>query len=149
MISPCLTLYKLSPSGKWERTGPKAILVKPESAIQRGSLTSDILPVDQDHSDIVKFAQDDTNYRGVLIYLHDLCESLDGPKLKETQVQSSFSSWLSVFSKSFRKKQSNVEEDTLKSELSRMTLVPAYTSLQKPTYINWIRGTICLPPPMI
>ncbi|KAM0797668.1 hypothetical protein BDR22DRAFT_862434 [Usnea florida] len=105
---------KLSPSGKWERTGPKAILVKPESAIQRGSLTSDILPVDQDHSDIVKFAQDDTNYRGVLIYLHDLCESLDGPRHKETQVQSSFSSWLSIFSKTFRKKQSNVDEDTLK-----------------------------------
>ena len=149
MIFSCLTLDKLSPSGKWERTGPKAILVKPESAIQRGSLTSDILPVDQDHSDIVKFAQDDTNYRGVLIYLHDLCESLDGPKLKESQVQSSFSSWLSIFSKSFRKKQSNVKEDTLQSELSRMIIVPAYTSLQKPTYINWIRGTICLPPPMM
>ena len=149
MISPCLTLYKLSPSGKWERTGPKEILVKPESAIQRGSLTSDILPVDQDHSDIVKFAQDDTNYRGVLIYLHDLCENLDGPKLKETQVQSSFSSWLSVFSNFFRKKQTNTKEDTLKSESSRMILVPAYASLQKPTYINWIKGTVCLPPPMI
>lgn len=62
-----LTLYKLSPSGKWERTGPKAILVKPESAIQRDSQTGDILPVDKDHSDMVKFAQDDTNYRGVPI----------------------------------------------------------------------------------
>ena len=54
----------------------------------------DILPVDKDHSDMVKYAQDDIRYRGVLIYLHDLCENPDGPKLNETQVQKSSKSWL-------------------------------------------------------
>ena len=124
-----LSLYKLSPSGKWERTGPKAILVKPESAIQRGSQTGDILPVDKDHSDMVKFAQDDTNYRGVLIYLYDLCESPDGPKLNEAQAQSSSSSWMSMFSNLFRKKQSDVEDNILKSKFLKRTLMPAYTSM--------------------
>ena len=143
-----LTLYKLSPSGKWERTGPKAILVKPESAIQRGSQTGDILPVDKDHSDMVKFAQDDTNYRGVLIYLHDLCESSDGPKLDEKQIQRTSNSWISVFGNFFRKKQSDVEENILKSKSLTRTLMPAYTSLQKLVHINRVQRSIFLPAPL-
>ena len=98
---------------------------------------------------MVKFAQDDTDYRGILIYLFDLCESPDGPKLNEAQAQRSSNSWMSVFSKIFRKKQSDVEEKILKSKLLTRNLMPAYASLQKLVHINRVQRSIFLPSPLM
>ncbi|KAI1418315.1 hypothetical protein F5Y13DRAFT_176432 [Hypoxylon sp. FL1857] len=53
-------------NGKWSRTGPEEILVTPESAtrgLYREIIQSDsIIPINEDHSSIVKFFENDPNY---------------------------------------------------------------------------------------
>ncbi|KAI1140104.1 hypothetical protein F5Y05DRAFT_306974 [Hypoxylon sp. FL0543] len=53
-------------NGKWSRTGAEEILVTPESAtrgIYRQTTQSDlIIPINEDHSNIVKFSENDPNY---------------------------------------------------------------------------------------
>lgn len=48
--------------GVWKRGGPYEMLVTRSSAIQRGTRPLDIIPIDEDHSDIVKFSEHDPAY---------------------------------------------------------------------------------------
>ncbi|OTA93958.1 hypothetical protein M434DRAFT_395188 [Hypoxylon sp. CO27-5] len=52
--------------GRWSRTGPEEILVTPHSAtrgLYRETMKSDsIFPINEDHSNIVKFSENDPNY---------------------------------------------------------------------------------------
>ncbi|KAH8745420.1 hypothetical protein F5882DRAFT_262810, partial [Hyaloscypha sp. PMI_1271] len=65
-----------SENGEWTRTGPYEILVDRESAIQDGSRPSDAFPINQDHSGMVKFAEDDPSYRIVVGYMLDIWRDL-------------------------------------------------------------------------
>lgn len=42
---------------------PYRVLVQKSSAIQRGTLQADTIPVDEDHSNMVKFAENDEAYK--------------------------------------------------------------------------------------
>ncbi|KAK3360460.1 hypothetical protein B0T25DRAFT_535690 [Lasiosphaeria hispida] len=55
--------------GEWTRGGPKELLVDKSSAIQRKS--SLYLPVDEDHSNMVKFGADDQDCQAILRFILD------------------------------------------------------------------------------
>ncbi|KAI1087501.1 hypothetical protein F5B19DRAFT_475367 [Rostrohypoxylon terebratum] len=62
--------------GKWSKTGPKEILVTPESAT-RGLYGDDtkhksIFPINKDHSDIVKFSENDSDYLVIIRQLNQI-----------------------------------------------------------------------------
>ncbi|OTB00978.1 hypothetical protein M426DRAFT_14959 [Hypoxylon sp. CI-4A] len=61
--------------GSFTRTGPKEILVSRESATRSlySSLSSSNFPIDQNHSDIVKFGNGDQNLGIVMEKLNELC----------------------------------------------------------------------------
>ncbi|KAB8532562.1 hypothetical protein FH972_025507 [Carpinus fangiana] len=46
-----------------------------KSAIHAGSTAGDILPIDQDHSSLVKFSYADENYDNIIVYLKEIIES--------------------------------------------------------------------------
>lgn len=56
-------------SGDWEREGPSQILVKRESAIHRSSDFENVYTIDRDHSNLVKFMEDDSDLDVVLHFL--------------------------------------------------------------------------------
>lgn len=62
--------------GTWKRSAKSEILVSSESAVQSRFRHSDIFSINEDHSNMVKFAEDDSNYQGVLSYLYELSETL-------------------------------------------------------------------------
>jgi hypothetical protein len=64
------------------------MLVDRESAIQAGSDMLDIFPIDEDHSDMVKFAQDGADYRVIVGKLRDLIESTIDTVLTSTEENS-------------------------------------------------------------
>jgi hypothetical protein len=67
-----LTYMQRNEQGKWERKGEREILVSRESAIQNGSRNPrDVFHIDDDHSNIVKLAPDDTTYYVIQHHLHD------------------------------------------------------------------------------
>lgn len=66
----------MSDTGHWQRDGPPLIAVSRDSATHRRSSPSDTLPVDRDHSGLVKFVDGDGDYDRVLGYLRDLIPSL-------------------------------------------------------------------------
>ena len=65
---------------------------------------------------MVKYGPDDTNYRGILSYLHELCESSEHPKQSEMQFQKSIAKGFTMLSRLFQRSQINGQEDVLKSE---------------------------------
>lgn len=69
----------MSGTGHWQRDGPPLTAVSRDSATHRRSSPSDTLPVDRDHSGLVKFADGDSDYDRVLGYLRDLVPSLQQP----------------------------------------------------------------------
>lgn len=56
-------------SGQWTKGGPKELLVDKASAIQRNSSLN--MPVDEDHSNMVKFGTDDQNCQAILSFILD------------------------------------------------------------------------------
>ncbi|KAH6640664.1 hypothetical protein F5144DRAFT_105787 [Chaetomium tenue] len=61
--------------GSWERNGPPAVLVNPESATchhfrKDKSVT---IPINEDHSNMVKFSRDDATLRIIIHSLSELC----------------------------------------------------------------------------
>jgi hypothetical protein len=68
-------------------TGPHRILVDRVSAVQRGSKKSDILPINQSHSDMVKFKEGSAEYNIVVRYIYELIgrlsDRLEGAKPEE------------------------------------------------------------------
>ncbi|OTA53967.1 hypothetical protein K449DRAFT_389512 [Hypoxylon sp. EC38] len=77
-------------NGKWSRTGPEEILVAPESAtrgLYRETIQSDsIFPINEDHSNIVKFTENDPNYSIVAQKLAHILPQRDS-KLKTSSNQ--------------------------------------------------------------
>ncbi|KAI1466204.1 uncharacterized protein F4812DRAFT_452075 [Daldinia caldariorum] len=71
----------LDSNGKWSRTGPSEILVTPDSATRGlyGATTrSDaVYPINEDHSNMVKFSQNDPNYSVVVQKLVQVLFSRD------------------------------------------------------------------------
>lgn len=64
--------------------GPYEILVDQESAIQVGSDAADVFPIDEDHSNMVKFAQHSADYGVIAGRLRNLSESTIGVFVAET-----------------------------------------------------------------
>ena len=56
----------------WKRQGEYAVLVSRQSAIQIESRPDDVFPINQNHSDMVKFSPNDANYKMVLDYLRQI-----------------------------------------------------------------------------
>ena len=65
---------------------------------------------------MVKYGPDDTNYRGVLSYLHQLCESSEHPKQSDMQFQKSIAKGFTILSRFFQRSQISGAEDMLKSK---------------------------------
>ncbi|KIV80590.1 hypothetical protein PV11_08081 [Exophiala sideris] len=66
------TAKETSP-GVWARIGDPVVLVPPSSAIQKGSRNSeDVFPIDRDHSNMVKFTEDDVHYVTLKRFLHEV-----------------------------------------------------------------------------
>lgn len=69
---------KVADSDKWARTGPKALLVDPDSAScgRSWETCSDYrIPLDSDHSNMVKFGENSANeYDKVRATLHDFVQ---------------------------------------------------------------------------
>ncbi|KAI1442947.1 hypothetical protein F5Y02DRAFT_395013 [Annulohypoxylon stygium] len=75
--------------GKWSRTGPKEILVTPESAT-RGLYGDDtkrnsIFPINKDHSDIVKFSENDSDYLVIVRQLNQMFSLRDTTRVTEAR----------------------------------------------------------------
>ncbi|KAI0896566.1 hypothetical protein F4806DRAFT_508444 [Annulohypoxylon nitens] len=73
--------------GKWSRTGPKEILVTPESAT-RGLYGDDtkrnsIFPINKDHSDIVKFSENDSDYLVIVRQLNQMFSLRDTARVTD------------------------------------------------------------------
>jgi hypothetical protein len=62
----------MSDVGVWERKGPYELLVDQESAVQSDSDPQDCFPINEDHSDMVKFSDDSPEYRIVVRYLNTI-----------------------------------------------------------------------------
>jgi hypothetical protein len=63
-------------------TGPHKVLLEKESAIQCNSDKSDILPINRNHSDMVKFREGSEDYTVVANYIHELTECItDTPRV--------------------------------------------------------------------
>jgi hypothetical protein len=69
-------LLQMMSNGQWKRAGPFNILVSPESAIQRGTKEEDQHPVDKDHSNLVKFAENDDDLGTCLYFMQSLYDKL-------------------------------------------------------------------------
>ena len=69
-------LLQMMSNGQWKRAGPFEILVNPESAIQRGTKEEDQHPVNKDHSNLVKFAENDDDLGACLYFMQPLYDKL-------------------------------------------------------------------------
>jgi hypothetical protein len=61
-----------STDGTWQRDGPPEIVVARDSAIHKCSSSHDIISIDQNHSNLVKFADGDSDYVCILHFLQDI-----------------------------------------------------------------------------
>lgn len=57
-------------------SGQKKILVDKFSAIQSGSRAMDIIPINRNHSNIVKFQRGAEEYRIVALYIHKIVQAI-------------------------------------------------------------------------
>ena len=73
-LTPCE--QEIQP-GVWDRSGPYEVLVTRLSAIQRGTEPLDIFPINEDHSDIVKFSEQDASYEVVHFRIREMELSLN------------------------------------------------------------------------
>jgi hypothetical protein len=62
----------MSEAGIWERNGPPALLVDQQSAVLIESDPQHCFPINENHSDMVKFSDDSREYRIVVERLHTL-----------------------------------------------------------------------------
>ena len=96
------------------RSGPFEILVDRESAIQQQLTVSDVIPINHDHSNLVRFAEDSADYAVIAQKLREVTGdvTLDSPQTAPTTTignneRSAFEPWklLTSFSRSFPWKQ--------------------------------------------
>jgi hypothetical protein len=76
-------LAQKTTDNQWERAGPSEILVEPTAAIQRGTKESDQYPINKDHSNLVKFAENEDILGPILHFIRPLYYSLKVQGLKE------------------------------------------------------------------
>ena len=67
-----LTYLQKSELGNWERSGPYELLVDQQSAVQTDSSPPDCFPIDEDHSDMVKFSDNSPEYRVVIGFMKSI-----------------------------------------------------------------------------
>ena len=64
----------MSDTGQWEREGPYELLVDKQSATQADPDPRNCFPINEDHSDMVKFADDSPEYRIMIGFLNALIQ---------------------------------------------------------------------------
>lgn len=82
------------------RNGPFEILVDKESAIQQQSTVADVIPINLDHSNLVKFTEDSVDYAVIARKLRELAGDVTlhssqtaPPTVTDNGKQSAFDSW--------------------------------------------------------
>src|SRR3982074_611715 len=65
----------MSEAGVWERNGPSVLLVDQQSAVLTESDPQHCFPINENHSDMVKFSDDSGEYRIVVDRLHTLLQT--------------------------------------------------------------------------
>lgn len=90
-----------SASGQWRRDGPLDLLVDKSSAIQQSS--SQYMPIDEDHSNLVKFGADDQDCQAIINFMNATVANITSHSAKSTQVPSDFD----------HQSRSNSEEDDI------------------------------------
>jgi hypothetical protein len=65
----------MSEAGIWERNGPSALLVDQQSAVHMESDPQHCFPINENHSDMVKFSDDSRDYWIVVERLHTLLQT--------------------------------------------------------------------------
>jgi hypothetical protein len=83
-------LVQKTTDGQWKRAGPFEILVEPTSAIQRGTNESDQYPINKDHSNLVKFAENEDVLGPILHFIRPLYDRLRELDSKEATSQQDF-----------------------------------------------------------
>ncbi|KAI9167908.1 Protein SERAC1 [Paramyrothecium foliicola] len=86
------TVLQQSSDGTWTRNGPPTVLVTRDSATSRyatkdKSLT---LPINADHSNMVKFSRGDANLGPIILLLTDFCTAQDSSIVSVSQRASTF-----------------------------------------------------------
>ncbi|EHK18734.1 uncharacterized protein TRIVIDRAFT_66772 [Trichoderma virens Gv29-8] len=61
---------KKNDKGQWRRDGPPDLLVNKSSAIQKNSEL--YIPIDEDHSNLVKFGVDDQDCQAIITFMHSI-----------------------------------------------------------------------------
>jgi hypothetical protein len=75
----------MSDFGVWERNGSSELLVDQESAVQIDSDPQDCFPINEDHSDMVKFSDDSPEYRIVVRYLNTILHNVPSDSSMESE----------------------------------------------------------------
>jgi hypothetical protein len=75
----------MSDVGVWERKGSYELLVDQESAVQSDSDPQDCFPINEDHSDMVKFSDDSPEYRIVVRYLNTILHTVPSDSPMESE----------------------------------------------------------------
>lgn len=82
------------------RDGPFEILVDRESAIQQQSAVSDVIPINHDHSNLVKFTEDSVDYAVIARKLREVTDDVTPNSPQNAQAtgtdngkQPAFDSW--------------------------------------------------------
>ena len=71
-------MNKQTETGKWIRSpNSYAVLVRRDSAVPEGSPPSNAIPVDKDHSNMVKFSEGDPVYQKLMSFIFDLSKRMD------------------------------------------------------------------------
>lgn len=70
---------QLQPDGTWTKNGPSEVLVNPDSATSYRNTKNKIMtiPIDKDHSGMVKFSSGDRDLETILLILAELCDQQD------------------------------------------------------------------------
>lgn len=76
----CLGFTQLSSDGQWRKDGAFEILVQMDSAIQRGTRPENRHPIDKDHSNLVKFSENEDDLTAALYFFRSLHDSLTSHK---------------------------------------------------------------------
>ncbi|VUC25820.1 unnamed protein product [Clonostachys rosea] len=82
----------LQPDGTWAKNGSPEVLVNPDSATSYRNTKNKIMtiPIDKDHSGMVKFSSGDRDLETILLILAELCDdqqSRGGEMVSEAQVE--------------------------------------------------------------
>lgn len=66
-----------------KRTAKYEVLVERSSAIQLGSASSDRIPIDRDHSSMIKYGEGDSNYSDVISVVNEICQTFTSGRYLE------------------------------------------------------------------